>query len=99
MSYLICRLAETHVLEKYARVILTDSGGVQKEAYWFEVPCVTLRDETEWLETVETGWNVIVGAESEKIIQYVETFKKPDFHPQVYGDGNAASKCVTVLEG
>jgi UDP-GlcNAc3NAcA epimerase len=58
-------------LETEARLILTDSGGVQKEAYWLEVGCITLRDETEWIETVETGWNHLVGADSSAIVSAV----------------------------
>lgn len=60
-------------LEQAARLILTDSGGIQKEAYWLGVPCVTLRDETEWVETVTTGWNVLTGAETERIVRAVRT--------------------------
>ena len=84
-------------LEQSARMILTDSGGIQKEAYWLRVPCVTLRDETEWVETVQAGWNVVVAADSELIIQAVSTFSPPETHPTLYGDGHAAERIVALL--
>ena len=84
-------------LEKNAKRILTDSGGIQKEAYWFQTPCVTLRAETEWVETVETGWNKLVGADKEKILSAVETWVTPKESPNVYGDGHAAEKIVEIL--
>ncbi len=58
-------------LASQARVVLTDSGGVQKEAYWYGVPCVTLRTTTEWVETIEAGWNTLVGSDSEAIVSAV----------------------------
>ena len=80
-----------------ARLVLTDSGGLQKEAYWLGVPCLTLRDETEWLETVEAGWNKLVGSDSEKIIEAVRGFAPNNSRPILYGDGLAAAKCVDLL--
>ncbi len=85
-------------LEQSARMILTDSGGMQKEAYWSGVPCVTLRDETEWVETVEAGWNVLVGADMARIVQAVRSFTPPAARPALYGDGRAAERIATVLQ-
>jgi UDP-N-acetylglucosamine 2-epimerase len=81
-----------------ARLVLTDSGGVQKEAYWLGIPCLTMRNETEWVETVEAGWNVLVGSDAEKIIQTVRNFAPHGFHPDLYGDGFAAARCVDLLD-
>jgi len=85
-------------LEAGARLILTDSGGIQKEAYWLGVPCLTLRDDTEWVETIEYGWNLLVGAQTERILQAVGHFKPPSQRPVLYGDGHAAPRCVAALE-
>jgi UDP-N-acetylglucosamine 2-epimerase len=85
------------VLEQNASMILTDSGGMQKEAYFFGVPCVTLRLETEWVETVEAGWNVLVPAEKNMIVDSVACFQTPDVLPPFYGDGTAAKQCVQLL--
>ena len=68
--------------------MLTDSGGLQKEAYWLGVPCVTLRDETEWVETVACGWNRLVGADCRRIVAAVRIFAhRRDSRPTLYGDG------------
>ena len=91
------------MLEESARLILTDSGGVQKEAYWFDVPCVTLRDETEWVELVGAGCNKIVGADDKAILGAVEAFeaaggKLPADRPgDLYGDGRSSEKIVDAL--
>lgn len=86
-------------LETDASVILTDSGGVQKEAYFSRVPCVTLREETEWVETIEAGWNRLVGSNTKSIVNtYIEA-KSQDILPylKLYGDGNAGERIVSIL--
>jgi UDP-N-acetylglucosamine 2-epimerase len=82
-----------------ARVILTDSGGVQKEAYWLGVPCVTMRDETEWTDTLASGRNVLAGAEVERIVRAVRTAPAPSAANGLCGDGRIAARCVELLEG
>jgi UDP-N-acetylglucosamine 2-epimerase len=84
-------------LEKSARIVLTDSGGIQKEAYWLGVPCLTLRDDTEWVETIESGWNKLVGSETSQIIEAVHTFESPATRWSLYGDGSAAGHIATIL--
>jgi UDP-N-acetylglucosamine 2-epimerase len=91
------------MLERNARIILTDSGGVQKEAYWLAVPCVTLRDETEWVELVDAGWNTIAGAESEAILEAVGRFEaggpvaRKDPPDGLYGNGRSGERIVGVM--
>src|SRR5215213_7347919 len=81
----------------HARALLTDSGGVQKEAYLAGVPCVTLRDTTEWVETVEAGWNVLVDLDADAALAALE-LTPPAERPELYGDGRAAERVVTALE-
>jgi UDP-N-acetylglucosamine 2-epimerase len=85
-------------LESAAHMILTDSGGVQKEAYWLGVPCVTLREETEWVETVALGWNRLAGADKARILDAARDFPMPGERPQLYGDGRSSERCVAALE-
>ncbi|MFC1634693.1 non-hydrolyzing UDP-N-acetylglucosamine 2-epimerase [Planctomycetota bacterium] len=91
---------EMVALENNARLILTDSGGVQKEAYWLSVPCITLRDETEWVETVESGWNILAGADKHHIINSVRHgHRQRDVAPEsVYGNGSAANQICGILQ-
>jgi UDP-N-acetylglucosamine 2-epimerase len=83
-------------LARHARAILTDSGGVQKEAYLLGVPCVTLRDRTEWVETVETGWNVLTDLDKHAVLAALER-KLPAERPELYGGGRAGERVRDVV--
>ncbi len=85
-------------LESTARAVLTDSGGVQREAYFLSIPCITLREETELTETVEVGWNRLVGAEPNRILEAVHHFVPPAEHPPLFGDGRAAERIAEIIE-
>ena len=86
-------------MEKNALKILTDSGGVQKEAYVLGVPCITLRGTTEMIETVQEGWNVLVDSDTDKIIDAVNNFNpKHSFPRESLGRGDAATKIVRILK-
>jgi UDP-GlcNAc3NAcA epimerase len=80
-----------------ASSIVTDSGGLQKEAYWHGVPCITVRTETEWVETVDAGWNRITGTDSHKISEAINTFKPTTSRPDYFGNGQAAQKIVQAI--
>ncbi len=82
-----------------AKMVFTDSGGVQKEAYILQRPCITLRDETEWVETVNNGWNILVGADYEKIIQVYKEFtpSEKNYKNDIFGKGDAVHKIIDIL--
>jgi UDP-N-acetylglucosamine 2-epimerase len=88
---------DTLSLVKYARKVATDSGGLQKEAYWLGTPCVTLRDETEWTETVDVGWNRLTGANVEQIRQALNGWNPSGHRPDLYGDGHAAEHIAELI--
>jgi UDP-GlcNAc3NAcA epimerase len=86
-------------LEQNARIILTDSGGIQKEAYFLQIPCLTLRPETEWVETTSSGWNKLVRYDAASIAYEMTHFVRPEIDPiPVFGDGDASIKIVKLLE-
>lgn len=87
------------VLEENARLIATDSGGVQREAFFMGRPCLTLREETEWSEIVELGWNRLVGAREGSIVAAWFDFTPPCEHPLIYGSGSAAEKIAQIIAG
>jgi UDP-N-acetylglucosamine 2-epimerase len=86
---------EMLTLERGARAIATDSGGVQREAYLWSVPCITMREETEWIETVSTGWNTLVGVDADKFRDALDK-PLPDARPPIFGDGNAAERIAEL---
>ncbi|HEU0294622.1 MAG TPA: UDP-N-acetylglucosamine 2-epimerase (non-hydrolyzing) [Anaerolineales bacterium] len=85
------------MLQENADCILTDSGGMQKEAYWLGVRCITLRDETEWVETVSSGWNKLVGVDQNAICTAVETWHPAGERPLLYGNGNTSDRICNLL--
>jgi UDP-GlcNAc3NAcA epimerase len=85
-------------LERHARLVATDSGGVQREAYYLGVACLTLRDETEWNETVEVGWNRLVGTDPDRILAGWHGLTTPAERPPIYGTGQAAEAIVRGIE-
>lgn len=84
-------------LASQAAVIATDSGGLQKEAYWYGVPCVTLRPSTEWVDTVAAGANTLVDDDPERIARALETARMPEERPVLYGDGHASGRIAAVV--
>lgn len=89
---------ETILLEENAKKIVTDSGGIQKEAYFLNTPCITMRDETEWVETVNNGWNVIVGSDSDKILDAIANFNPTGTPVAAFGNGDASSIITDIIE-
>lgn len=84
-------------LEMHCKKILTDSGGVQKEAFFMNKPCITMRDETEWVETVENGWNIVVGTDKAKILDGIVNFIPQKAQQNIFGDGHAAEKILKII--
>jgi UDP-N-acetylglucosamine 2-epimerase len=77
--------------------VVTDSGGVQKEAYILSVPCITIRENTEWVETVQTGWNVLAGLNTKKIIEYVNNWYPSKKQKPIFGIGNTSKIIIDEI--
>lgn len=88
---------EMVLLESMSQKIVTDSGGVQKEAFFLGKPCITMRDETEWVETVQNGWNMLTGTDKAKIIDGILNFTPNKEQEKIFGDGKAASRILEVI--
>ncbi len=88
---------ELAALASQARVLLTDSGGLQKEAYWYGVPCVTMRPSTEWVDTVAVGANVLVDDDPDALVEAVAGARMPDERPVLYGDGYASQRIAETI--
>lgn len=84
-------------LESTAKKIVTDSGGIQKEAFFLGIPCITMRDETEWVETVHNGWNILVGANEAKIVDAIKNFNPTRERKTYFGEGNASQLMVDPI--
>ncbi|WPC41316.1 non-hydrolyzing UDP-N-acetylglucosamine 2-epimerase [Clostridium sp. JS66] len=84
-------------LEMNSQKIVTDSGGVQKEAFFLKKPCVTMRDETEWVETVQNGWNKVVGTDKNKILDSIVNFEPKEQQKDIFGDGKAGYKILEII--
>jgi UDP-N-acetylglucosamine 2-epimerase (non-hydrolysing)/UDP-GlcNAc3NAcA epimerase len=84
-------------LLRHSAAVLTDSGGVQKEAYLLETPCITLRETTEWTETVDLGWNRLVGLDRERVLAALADLRPPASHPDLYGGGRAGQAVVAAI--
>lgn len=86
-------------LMSHAKMMLTDSGGIQKEAYVLKVPCITLRDNTEWVETIKDGWNVLVGTDKEEIVKMVKELKPRLYtHTNIFGNGDASKNIISIID-
>jgi UDP-GlcNAc3NAcA epimerase len=98
-SNIVDNVAYMIELLKNCSLVMTDSGGLQKEAYFFEKNCVTMRDETEWVELVNNGFNLLSGANGDLIIEHTKTMlgKSSNFSSQLYGDGHAGEQIVESL--
>lgn len=88
---------EMLLIQQLCKFIVTDSGGMQKEAYFMKKPCITLRNQTEWVETVDSGWNTLVGTNMDIIKSAIMSINHPNLYPNLYGNGNSADLILSNL--